>query len=153
MAFIKSYRLSPFYKRASRVRRKIKQTSNGAFRMSVFRSSSHMYVQIIDDKTGKTIAHASTLNSEKSNSATSDKSSSSTKATIGQKAKNTTNIAIAPRKKNCVNIKSASALGKVIAERAIKAGVVKVVFDRGGYIYHGRIKAVADAAREMGLKF
>ena len=93
-------------------------------RLCVFRSNNHMYAQIIDDTIGNTLVSASTLQKE-------------VKAEL--------------EKTNDVN--AAAYLGKVIAERAIEKGITEVVFDRGGYIYHGKVKALADAAREAGLKF
>ncbi len=93
-------------------------------RLCVYRSLGHIYTQIIDDRSGRTIISASSLDKE-------------TKKNL----------------KGGGNIASAKAVGKIIAERAKAAGVVKVVFDRGGYKYHGRVKALADAAREAGLQF
>ena len=90
----------------------------------MFRSVGHIYAQVIDDRSARTIASASSLDKE-------------TKKSL----------------KGGGNIASAKAIGKAIAERAKAAGVVKVVFDRGGYKYHGRVKALADAAREAGLQF
>jgi large subunit ribosomal protein L18 len=113
-----------FQRRAQRVRRTLKKVANGKPRLSVFRSSKHIYAQVIDDADGKTLASASTL----------EKDIKSSLKTGADKA-------------------AAAAIGKLIAERAIKAGVKDVVFDRGGYIYHGRVKALADAAREGGLNF
>jgi large subunit ribosomal protein L18 len=92
-------------------------------RLNVYRSLNHIYVQVIDDLHGKTLVSASTAEGKKENRSTGG------------------------------NVASAKAVGKIIAERAKAKGVTKVVFDRGGYIYHGRVKAVADAAREAGLKF
>jgi large subunit ribosomal protein L18 len=92
--------------------------------LSVFRSSKHIYAQVIDDLKGETLASASSL--EKSM----------------REAGNTG-----------ANIDAAKAVGKLLAERAVKNGVTEVVFDRGGYLYHGRVKALADAARESGLSF
>jgi large subunit ribosomal protein L18 len=92
-------------------------------RLSVYRSLNHVYVQIVDDMEGKTIVAASTAEGSKSS-----------KRTGG-------------------NLAAAKEIGKRIAERAKEKGVSKVVFDRGGYLYHGRVKALADAAREAGLKF
>ncbi|MEO1135953.1 MAG: 50S ribosomal protein L18 [Pseudomonadota bacterium] len=106
--------------RAGRTRRKIKKVSTDRPRLSVHRSSKNISAQVIDDKQGKTLASASSL--EKEFGKGSDKD-------------------------------AAAKVGKIIAERAVKAGVENVVFDRGGYIFHGRIKALADAAREAGLKF
>ncbi|MFN3624134.1 MAG: 50S ribosomal protein L18 [Hyphomicrobium sp.] len=113
-----------FDRRKSRVRRNLKANSTGRPRLSVHRSSKHIYVQVIDDAEGKTVAAASTL----------EKDLKSSLKTGADKA-------------------AAAAVGKLIAERALKAGVKDVVFDRGGYIYHGRVKALADAAREGGLNF
>ncbi len=93
-------------------------------RLAVFRSNNHMYAQIIDDSVGKTLCSASTLES-------------SVKSELSK-----TN-----------NVEAAAYVGKVIAERAAKIGVTEVVFDRGGFIYQGKIKALADAAREAGLVF
>ncbi len=93
-------------------------------RLAVFRSNSHMYVQVIDDTVGHTLASASTV--EKEVSAELEKTN---------------------------NVEAAAHLGTVIAKRALDKGVTKVVFDRGGYIYQGKVKALADAAREAGLEF
>ena len=116
--------LSQFDRRAQRVRRSLKKVANGRPRLSVYRSSKNIYAQVIDDAQGRTLAAASTLD----------------KDLKGQIAKGTDKAA-------------AEAVGKVIAERAIAAGVKNVIFDRGGYLYHGRIKALADGAREGGLNF
>jgi large subunit ribosomal protein L18 len=113
-----------FDRRKARVRRTLKARSSGRPRLSVHRSSKHIYAQIIDDAEGKTIASASSLEKDMR---TSMKTGADTKA--------------------------AAAVGKLVAERAIKAGIKEVVFDRGGYLYHGRVKALADAAREGGLSF
>ena len=111
-------------RRASRVRRQLKKVANGRPRLSVHRTSKHIYVQVIDDSNGHTLAAASTLEKDL-------KGSLKTGADTG----------------------AAAAVGKLVAERAVKAGVKEVVFDRGAYIYHGRVKALADAAREGGLSF
>jgi large subunit ribosomal protein L18 len=111
-------------KRTVRTRAKIKAVSSGRPRLSVFRSSKNISAQIIDDAAGKTIASASSL----------DKT---LKEQVGKGA----------------NKEAAAKVGKALAERAIEAGVKDVVFDRGGYMFHGRIKALADAAREAGLNF
>jgi large subunit ribosomal protein L18 len=111
-------------RRANRVRRQIKAVANGRPRLSVHRSSKNIYAQIIDDVAGKTLAAASTLDG-------------------GLKGELKTGADIA----------AAAAVGKLVAERATKAGVKEVVFDRGAFIYHGRIKALAEAAREGGLSF
>jgi len=92
-------------------------------RLNVYRSLNHIYVQVIDDLNGQTLVSASTAEGKKEERRTGG------------------------------NVASAKAVGKAIAERAKAKGVTKVVFDRGGYIYHGRVKALADAAREAGLKF
>ena len=107
-------------RRAQRVRRRLKKHSNGRARLSVFRSSKNISVQIIDDLTGQTLASASTLEDKKANGG---------------------------------NVEAAQRIGKLIAERAATAKVGDIVFDRGPYLYHGRVKALADAAREAGLKF
>ncbi len=113
-----------FERRKQRVRTTLRSTAYGRPRLSVFRSSKHIYVQVIDDLKGVTLVSASTL----------DKELKDTLKTGADKA-------------------AAEAVGKLVAERAKKAGIDKVVFDRGGYIYHGRIKALADGAREGGLEF
>jgi large subunit ribosomal protein L18 len=112
-------------RRKARVRRALTRGSSSVRpRLSVFRSSKHIYVQLIDDAEGATLAAASSL----------DK---------GLKAELKTGADVA----------AAAAVGKLIAERAKSAGITDVVFDRGSYLYHGRIKALADAARESGLSF
>jgi large subunit ribosomal protein L18 len=111
-------------RRAVSVRRKIKLASHGRSRLSVFRSSKHIYAQLIDDDKGQTLVAASTM--EKG---------------------------VRENGKTGADIEAAKAVGKLIAERATKKGIKDVVFDRGGYLYHGRIKALADAAREGGLNF
>jgi large subunit ribosomal protein L18 len=103
-----------------RIRRKVQGTSERP-RLAVFRSVAHIYVQIIDDAEGKTLASASTV----------DKSG----------------------KTNGGNVAAAKAIGKLVAERAKEKGIKQVIFDRGGYQYHGRVKALADAARAAGLEF
>ena len=111
-------------RRAQRVRRQVKAVANGRLRLSVHRSNMNIYVQIIDDLHSRTVAAASTLDKELRSSL-----------------------------KGGANVEAATAVGKLIAKRAKDAGVKDVVFDRGAYIYHGRIKALADAAREGGLNF
>ena len=113
-----------FVKRKARVRKTLKQYSSGRLRLSIHRSSEHIYAQVIDDAKGTTIAAASTM----------EKSLKGELKTGADKA-------------------AAAAVGKLVAERAVKAGVKDVVFDRGGFLFHGRVKALADAAREGGLKF
>ena len=102
----------------------MRRTGNGRPRLSVFRSSKHIYAQVIDDLKGETIASASSL----------EKTLREGGATGA-------------------NVDAAKAVGKLVAERAVKHGIKEVVFDRGAYLYHGRIKALADAAREGGLSF
>ncbi len=113
-----------FERRRKRTRHQIRVKGGGRPRLSVFRSSKHIYVQIIDDGQGRTLAAASTLDKE-----------------------------LKGALKTGADKDAAARVGKLIAERAAKAGVSEVVFDRGGYIYHGRVQALADAAREGGLKF
>lgn len=110
--------------RKARVRRQIRKRANGRPRLSVFRSSKHIYAQVIDDASGNTVAAASSLDKDLRGSI-----------------------------KTGADKDAATAVGKLVAERAGKAGISEVIFDRGAYIYHGRIKALADAARESGLKF
>ena len=114
-------KLSLFDRRRRRVRTALKARSGGRPRLSVHRSQQHIYVQVIDDAAGKTLAAASTL----------EKDFSGTGATVA----------------------AAAAVGKLVAERAKAAWVSKVVFDRGGFLFHGRVKALAEAAREAGLEF
>src|SRR5690606_563729 len=116
--------LTQFERRRRRVRSALLKQANGRPRLSVFRSSKHIYAQIIDDSKGATLAAASSL----------DKELKGKLRTGADKA-------------------AAAEVGRLVAERAVKAGVEAVVFDRGGYKYHGRVKALADAAREGGLKF
>ena len=96
-------------------------------RLTVFRSVAHMYVQVVDDMTGRTIASASTVEP-------------TVKGALAKEARGG-------------NVEGAKAIGRSIAERLIEKGVKRVVFDRNGFLYHGRVKAVADAAREAGLEF
>ncbi len=111
-------------RRRRRVRAQIRRKSKGRLRLSVFRSSKHIYAQIIDDGRGHTLVAASSID----------------KAVKGEMAKGSDRAA-------------AAVVGKLIAERAAAAGVKEVVFDRGAYLYHGRVKALAEAAREGGLSF
>lgn len=115
---------SQFERRRARVRRTLKARAAGRPRLSIHRSSKHIYAQVIDDTDGRTVASASTL----------EKDLKGSLKTGADKA-------------------AAAAIGKLVAERAVKAGVTDVVFDRGGYLFHGRVKALADAAREGGLSF
>lgn len=116
--------LSSFDRRAARVRRTLRRAQGNRPRLSVFRSSKHIYAQIIDDAKGHTLAAASSIDKELK----------------GNLEKGS-------------NVAAAADVGKLVAQRAIEAGVKDVVFDRGGYLYHGRVKALADAAREAGLDF
>ena len=111
-------------RRAARVRRAIRTAANGRSRLSVFRSSKHIYAQIIDDAGGRTLASASTLDKD-----------------------------LRAKLKTGADTEAAAEVGKLVAERAIAAGVKDVVFDRGRYLFHGRVKALADGAREGGLNF
>jgi large subunit ribosomal protein L18 len=110
-------------RRAERNRIRLKAVGNGRPRLSVFRSAKHIYAQVIDDSKGVTLAAASSLESGEG----------------------------APEKG--ADKAAAAAVGKLVAERAKAAGVEAVVFDRGGFVFHGRVKALADAAREAGLSF
>jgi large subunit ribosomal protein L18 len=110
--------------RKARVRRAVKAAAGERLRLSVFRSSKHIYAQVIDDGKGQTVAAASSIEKDMRGSL-----------------------------KTGADINAAKAVGKLLAERAAAKGVKDVVFDRGGYIYHGRVKALADAAREGGLHF
>ena len=116
--------ITHFEKRRQRTRFRIKTNAAGRPRLSVFRSGKHIYAQVIDDEKGETVASASSMEKEM-------RTGGNTGA----------------------NIDAAKAVGKLLAERAVKAGIKEVVFDRGGYLYHGRVKALADAARESGLSF
>ena len=111
-------------RRKFRVRKALRRPENGRPRLSVHRSSQHIYAQIIDDSKGHTLAAASTLEKDLRSSL-----------------------------KTGANKEAAEAVGKLIAERAVSSGVKQVVFDRGAFLFHGRIKALADAAREGGLDF
>ena len=110
--------------RQTRIREKIKKSANGRYRLSVFRSSKNIYAQIIDDDKGKTLLSSSTLDKK-----------------------------IKSKFKNTGNKEAASEIGKILAEKAKEKGIKKVIFDRGKYLYHGRIKALADSARKSGLEF
>lgn len=105
------------------VRRRVAGTADRP-RLAVFRSLKHIYAQVIDDRTGRTLVSASTLDRQ-----------------VRQQVRNGGNVA------------AAKIVGRVVAERARAAGIERVVFDRGGYKYHGRVQALADAAREAGLQF
>ena len=111
-------------RRRERLRFQLRRKASGRARLSVFRSSQHIYAQVIDDAEGRTIAAASSL----------DRNLRTELKTGADKA-------------------AAAAVGKLVAERALAAGITEVVFDRGAYLYHGRVKALAEAAREGGLAF
>jgi len=111
-------------RRKARVRRSIQARAYGKPRLSVHRSSKQIYAQIIDDAKGATIVAASSLEKDQRSAL-----------------------------KTGANVDAAKAIGKLIAERAVQAGIKEVVFDRGSYMYHGRVKALADGAREGGLDF
>lgn len=111
-------------RRKARVRRTVKLRAKNRPRLSVFRSSKQIYAQVIDDVSGTTLVAASSLEKD-----------------------------LRGRLKTGADIAAATEVGKLVAERAKKAGVSTVAFDRGGYIFHGRVKALADAAREGGLDF
>ena len=113
-----------FERRKRRVRLQLLKKAKDRPRLSVFRSSKHIYVQVIDDVRGRTLAAASSLDKE-----------------------------LRGKLKTGADKEAAAAVGKLVAERAKSAGLSKVVFDRGGYLYHGRVKALAEAAREGGLSF
>ena len=113
-----------FDRRRTRVRAKLQKTRGDRLRLSVFRSSKHIYAQVIDDTAGRTLASASSIDA-----------------------------ALKGKMRTCATKEAAAAVGKLLAQRAVAAGVKTVTFDRGGYIYHGRVKALADAAREGGLSF
>ncbi len=113
-----------FARRSKRVRQSLRRAANGRVRLSVFRSSKHIYAQVIDDSAGRTMAAASTLDKD-----------------------------LKGALKKGSDLEAAQAVGRLVAERALAAGVKNVIFDRGGYLYHGRVKALADAAREAGLSF
>jgi len=117
-------KLEALDRRKARVRRALKTAANGRPRLSVFRSSKQIYVQVIDDAQGRTLASASSLDKDM-------------RETL----------------KTGADVEAAKAVGRRIAERAGQAGVKQVIFDRSGYRYHGRVKALADAAREGGLEF
>ena len=110
-------------KRQVRVRRKVRGTAERP-RLCIFRSARHIYAQIIEDSTGRTLAAASTQNGE---------------VAEGQKATG--------------NVQAAKAVGAALAQKALAQDINQVVFDRNGFLYHGRVKALADAAREAGLSF
>jgi large subunit ribosomal protein L18 len=111
-------------RRTAKVRRNVRRAAGDRARLSVFRSSRHIYAQVIDDANGLTLVSASSLEKD-----------------------------MREGLKTGANTEAAKAVGKRLAERASAKGIKNVVFDRGGYLYHGRVKALADAAREGGLDF
>jgi large subunit ribosomal protein L18 len=111
-------------RRMAKVRRNVRRAAGGRARLSVFRSSKHIYAQLIDDANGRTVVSASSLEKDMREGV-----------------------------KTGANVEAAKAVGKRLAERASAKGIRQVVFDRGSYLYHGRVKALADAAREGGLDF
>ena len=111
-------------RRKRRVRRSLKKVADDRPRLSVHRSSRHIYAQVIDDGAGRTLVAASSLEKD-----------------------------LRGRLKTGADRAAAAEVGKLLAQRATQAGVKEVVFDRGGYLFHGRVKALADAAREGGLSF
>ncbi|MFZ2869272.1 50S ribosomal protein L18 [Zavarzinia sp.] len=113
-----------FERRQQRTRTRLRKLANGRPRLSVFRSSQHIYAQVIDDASGRTVASASTIDKELKGSL-----------------------------KTGADVDAAKAVGLLVAKRAKEAGIATVVFDRGGYLYHGRVKALAEGAREGGLEF
>ena len=113
-----------FLRRRGRVRAKLRRTARARPRLCVFRSSKHIYAQIIDDANGRTLAAASSMDKD-----------------------------LKGKLKTGADRDAAAEVGKLVAARAKASGVEKVVFDRGGYLFHGRVKALADAAREAGLQF
>ena len=116
--------LERYVYRQNRTRRKIRESQTGRARMAICRTLKHMYVQIIDDSKSQTLVAASSLSEE-----------------------------LSGKLKSGGNIAAAEAVGKLIAEKALAKGVKQVVFDRGGHLYHGRVKALAEAARKAGLDF
>lgn len=116
--------------RRARIKRRLRKRMSGTPerpRLSVFRSLSHIYAQVVDDMSGRTLVAASSLEP-------------SIRGQVAQKTRSG-------------NVAGAKVIGKAIAERSLAQGITQVVFDRNGFLYHGRIRAVADAAREAGLKF
>ncbi len=116
--------LSLFDRRKRRNRSKLRKAGGGRPRLSVFRSANHIYAQVIDDTTGRTVASASTVDKE-----------------------------LRDKVKAGGNCDAAAEVGKLVAARAVQAGIKEVVFDRGAYLFHGRVKTLAEAAREGGLNF
>ena len=124
MAGTNSRQKARLQRRRGRVRGALARAANGRLRLSIFRSSKQIYAQVIDDANGRTVATASSLEKD-----------------------------LRSKLKTGADTAAAVEVGKLVAERAKAAGVIAVIFDRGGYMYHGRVKALADAARETGLEF
>jgi large subunit ribosomal protein L18 len=119
-----SEKLTMRQRRRERLRFQLRRKAGGRLRLSIFRSSKHIYAQVIDDSEGRTLAAASSLDE-----------------------------GLRKDLKTGADKDAAAAVGKLVAERALAAGIKQVVFDRGSYIYHGRVRALAEAAREGGLDF
>lgn len=119
-----SSRLSPFTRRKARIRHAIRLRAGGKPRLSVFKSGKYIYAQVIDDVLGKTIVSAATIEKDYRSSG-----------------------------KSTSNLSAATYVGNLIAERALRAGIKDVVFDRSGYAYHGKVAALAQASRSSGLVF
>jgi large subunit ribosomal protein L18 len=134
-----------------RIRKKMQGTAERP-RLNVYRSLNHIYVQVIDDLHGQTLVSASSAEGIKAEGKKPESKKAQGEQAEGQKPEGQKD-GHKKEKRTGGNVAAAKALGKVIAERAKAKGVKKVVFDRGGYIYHGRVKALADAAREGGLEF
>ena len=117
-------RVSPEIRRKQRVRTSLRRNAAGRVRLSVFRSGKHIYAQLIDDKQGKTLASASTVEPD-----------------------------VRAKLKSGATVDGSKLVGELIAKRAKEAKVEHVVFDRGGYLFHGRVKALAEAARAAGMNF
>ncbi len=117
-------RIELFLRRQRRVRNQLRKNSTGRVRLAVHRSGKHIYAQVIDDREGRTLVAASTLEKD-----------------------------FRDAHKSGANVDAAREVGTLIAKRAVDAGIKDVMFDRSGFLYHGRIKALADAAREAGLNF
>jgi large subunit ribosomal protein L18 len=129
-----------------RIRKKMQGTAERP-RLNVYRSLNHIYAQVIDDLHGQTLVSASSAEGMKAEGKKAEGKKAEGDKAEGPKAGEKKG------RRTGGNVAAAKALGKIIAERAKAKGVSKVVFDRGGYIYHGRVKALADAAREAGLQF
>jgi large subunit ribosomal protein L18 len=138
----------------SRIRQRVRGTGERP-RLAVFRSLSHIYAQVIDDRKGHTLAAASSGEKKSDEKKTNEKPVTETAVSEKPAGEKKSAKASGEQAKPASggNVAGAKQVGKLIAERAKAQGVTKVVFDRGGYLYHGRVKALADAAREAGLEF